>query len=168
MTRIGAGKVSDALIELMNKENGLRTQSWSDFQAIHLLDTITTIIEMSVRGAKMHGYTKVPDFIRLTGHTGLMGNMSLIPLGKTGFDENGNLVFSPRQGMSIEDMRELRAMFPQTAGSIALGINHAQIKAMMENEEIDYIIPYHMSGLKQAFRNIVGIAGWISYEKNAE
>ena len=98
----GKPLVPDSLIQKMNKENGLRTQSWSDFQLEHLLDNIVAIAELSTRGAKMHGYTKVPEFAEVLGRTGLMVNLSLIPAGSTGLDENGNLIYSSTEGMPIK------------------------------------------------------------------
>lgn len=161
-----ASMVSQSLIDEMNKENGLRTQSWSDFQLEHLLDQISAIADLSTRGAKMHGYTKVPEFVEVNGHTGLMINNSLIPEGRTGMDENGNLIFSPTEGMPIETADDLRSRFAATDGNIAIGINDEQILKLLEADNIDYVIPYHRSGLCLHLRQIAKIDKWSDYTKS--
>lgn len=160
------GWATDALVKKMNQENGLRTQSWSDMQLEHLLDNIVAICELATKKAKMHGYTKVPEFVEVLGRTGLMINMSLIPEGRTGLDRNGNLIFSSTEGMPIETAMELRDKYANTAGTICIGINDRQILELMKSPMIDYIIPYHISGLTQHMRSIANIGGWKSYEKH--
>lgn len=155
--------VSDALIALMNAENGLRHQSWSDFQSIHLLDTIVAIAELSTRKAKMQAYTKVPNFVKLVGRTGMMINLSLIPDGRTGFI-NGQLAFSNIEGMDFETAKKLRDTYANTTGTIAIGINDQQIKALLVSGEIDYVIPYHASGLNKELRRIVKLESWDDYQ----
>lgn len=155
--------VSDALIALMNAENGLRHQSWSDFQSIHLLDTIVAIAELSTRKAKMQAYTKVPNFVKLVGRTGMMINLSLIPDGRTGFI-NGKLAFSNIEGMDFETAKKLRDTYANTTGTIAIGINDQQIKALLASGEIDYVIPYHASGLNKELRRIVKLESWDDYQ----
>lgn len=157
--------VGQKLIDRMNEESGFRHQSWSDFQAMHLLDTIAAIIELSTRKAKVHAYTKVADLVRFLGDTGLMLNMSLIPAGDTGLDENGNLAFDPEEGIAYDVMQELRRRYHATAGNIAIGINNAQIRALLASDEIDYVIPYHISGLNADMRKRLGIRAWGDYSR---
>ena len=80
--------VPDSVIQYANQESGFRHQSWSDFQVIHMLDTMAAVIELAQRRAKMHAYTKVPAMVEMCGYTGMMINMSLIPYGITGLDAN--------------------------------------------------------------------------------
>ena len=155
--------VSDVLIEAMNAENGLRHQSWSDFEIVHLLDNIAAVIELSVRKAKMHAYTKVPEFVHVNGNTGIMINLSLIPAGKTGI-ENGKLVFSPTEGMDYQVAVDLRDQYHKTAGTIAIGIDDTQIEMLLNDPAIDYVIPYHASGMNAQLRKMAGIAGWSNYQ----
>ena len=155
--------VSDSLIESMNAENGLRHQSWSDFEIVHLLDNIAAVIELSVRKAKMQAYTKVPDFVHVNGNTGMMINLSLIPAGKTGI-KDGKLDFSPTEGMDFEVAVGLRGQYHKTAGTIAIGIDDKQIQMMLDDETIDYVIPYHTSGMNAQLRKMAGISGWADYE----
>ena len=151
--------ISDKLIEKMNKENGLRTQSWSDFQVIHLLDYISAIIELSTRGAKMQSYTKVPDFVKLMGDTGVMINLSLIP---KGFD--GTLNYDPIEGMPIEEALALREMFPNTAGTICIGITDKHIRILLADPNTDYVIPYHSSSLDKKTRQQMGMKVWEDFQ----
>lgn len=155
--------VSDALIEAMNAENGLRHQSWSDFEIVHLLDTIAAVIDLSVRKAKVQSYTKVPGFVHVNGNTGMMINLSLIPAGKNGM-KDGKLDFSPTEGMDYSVAVDLRDQYHKTTGTIAIGIDDAQIEMLLNDDTIDYVIPYHTSGMNKELRKMAGIAGWLDYE----
>lgn len=152
--------ISDELIRKMNQENGLRSQSWSDFQTYHILDYIAAVIELSTRDAKMQVYTKVPAYVRLMGETGAMINMSLIPAAK--FD--GTLQYDDVEGFVHEQAFELRKIYPDTAGTICIGIDDKQIDMLLENDDIDYVIPYHRSGMDAATRRKMRIPTWHDYE----
>lgn len=151
--------ISDKLIQKMNAENGLRSQSWSDFQVIHLLDYMAAVIELSTRGAKMQTYTKVPDFVNLMGDTGAMINLSLIP---SGF--NGKLEYDPIEGMPIETALELRDRFPNTAGTICIGITDKHIRMLLADPNTDYVIPYHSSSLDKKTRTQMGMKVWDDFQ----
>lgn len=158
-------RVGQALIDQMNEESGFRHQSWSDFQAMHLLDTVAAVIELATRNAKVHTYTKVSDMVRFLGMTNMAINMSLIPAGETGLKADGTLDFDPVEGINFDDMVNLRDEFHATAGNIAIGITDDQIRAMMASTYIDYIIPYHTSGLNADMRKRMGIRAWKDYTK---
>ena len=159
--RVGdADVIGDDLIAAMNRENGLRSQSWSDFQVIHLLDYVGAIIELSTKEAKMQSYTKVPDYVNLIGLTGMMINLSLIPTQEF----NGKLDFDSVEGMAFKIALELRDKYPSTAGTISIGVADEQIKLLLESADIDYVIPYHQSGMKKAVRKVMHIPSWESYE----
>lgn len=159
--RVGdADVIGDDLIAAMNKENGLRSQSWSDFQVIHLLDYVGAIIELSTKQAKMQSYTKVEDYVNLMGLTNMMINLSLIPTSEF----NGKLDFDSVEGMGMKIALELRDKYPSTAGTISIGVADEQIKMLLESMDIDYVIPYHQSGMKQAVRKVMHIPTWVSYE----
>lgn len=155
--------VPDAVLKYANDESGFRHQSWSDFVPTHLLDTMAAVIEMSIKQAKMHAYTKVPAMVELLGRTGMMLNMSLIPDGKTGIDRSGNLIWDSYEGMNYDTMLYLRDMFPNTAGNIAIGISDEQIQKLLQSNDIDYVIPYHASGMNQQMRGHMGLKGWLEY-----
>lgn len=159
--RIGdSQKLTDDLIATMNAENGLRSQSWSDFQVMHLLDYIGAIIELSARKAKMQVYTKVPDYVLLMGNTNQMINLSLIPVSEF----NGKLDFDSVEGMEFKRALELRDTYHATAGTISIGINDEQIRMLLDSGLIDYVIPYHQSGMAKVVRKEMHIPTWESYE----
>ena len=152
-----SAEITDSLIAAMAQGAGIRSQSWSDFQVMHLLDEIAMTIEMASRGAAMHEYTKVPDAVRLLGLTGRMLNMSLIPTR----DGNG---FDGVEGMPYETMLTLRNQYPDTAGNICIGVKDDQIRRLLASDEIDYVIPYHKSGNSKATRKLLKIPEWADYE----
>lgn len=156
--------ISKKLIADMNAENGLRYQSWSDFQAMHILDNIAAVMELATRGAKMQTYTKVPDFVTLNGKTGMMINMSLLAKGN-GFNADGNFAFDPIEGMPFEEMQKLRDQFPETAGNIIVAVSDEHLRALLASNDIDYVIPYHLSGLNENLRLMMSIEDWVDYTR---
>ena len=155
--------VSDSFIEAVNRENGMRFSSWSDWRIQHLLDYITAVIDNSVRGAAMHGYTKFGEEVRVLGKTGMMFNMSGVAGTQTGLNEDGSLSFSSTESMDVNEAIQLREEFPETAGLQCIGVSDAHIIALLRSDIIDYIIPYHISGLNAALRRMADIYGWDDY-----
>ena len=155
--------VSDSFIESVNNENGMRFSSWSDWRIEHLLDYITAVIDNSVRGAAMHGYTKFPDEVRVLGNTGMMFNMSGVAGTQTGLNEDGSLSFSETESINFEEAKALREEFPETAGLQCIGVGDEHIRQLLRSDIIDYVIPYHTSGLNAVLRRMVNIHGWKDY-----
>ena len=155
--------VSDSFIEAVNRENGMRFSSWSDWRIQHLLDYITAVIDNSVRGAAMHGYTKFGEEVRVLGKTGMMFNMSGVAGTQTGLNEDGSISFSPTESVDVNEAIQLRDEFPETAGLQCIGVSDAHIIALLRSDIIDYIIPYHVSGLNAALRRMADIYGWDDY-----
>lgn len=160
------GAVSDEFIRSVNAENGMRFSSWSDFQIQHMLDMMTAVIELGSRNTSMHGYTKFLEQVRIFGKTGMMFNMSGVPQG-TGLKADGSLDFSPTESVLVhsEDGSEYDAIrardeFPETAGLQCIGISPDHIKALLSSDIIDYIIPYHTSGLNASLRRMAQISNW--------
>lgn len=156
------GAVSDKFIEGVNAENGMRFDSWSDFQMKHMLDMITAVIDLSVRKSKMHGYTKFPEMVRIFGKTGMQFNLSGVP-GADGFLENGELFFSDTEGIDVDEAIKLRDQFPETAGLQCIGVSDEHIRALLRSDIVDYVIPYHTSGMNATLRKMAGIYGWKNY-----
>lgn len=152
--------IGDSLIEAMNRENGLRTQSWSDFQVIHLMDYIAATIELSTRNAKMQAYTKVPDYVHLMGNTNQMINLSLIPTA----DFNGTLRYDSTEGMDYKTALKLRDKYHSSVGTICIGMDDTQIRMLLADATIDYVIPYHKSGMSASTRKLMHIPAWNEYE----
>jgi hypothetical protein len=154
-------QIGDVLIANMNRENGLRSQSWSDFQVVHILDYIASTIELATRETKEQAYTKVPDYVELMGKTGVMINLSLIPTAKF----NGTLDYDSIEGMDYKRALELRDKYHATAGTICIGVDNEQIKMLLADATIDYVIPYHKSGMSAAIRKLMHIPTWSQYEE---
>ena len=155
-----SNRIGDVLIANMNKENGLRTQSWSDFQVIHILDYIASTIELATRNTKAQAYSKVPDYVELMGSTGVLINMSLIPTATF----NGSLDYDSVEGIDYKRALELRDKYHATAGTICIGVDNVQIKLLLADATIDYVIPYHRSGMSKALRKLMHIPTWSDYE----
>ena len=155
--------VTDSFIEEVNRENGMRFSSWSDWRIQHLLDYITAVIDNSVRGAAMHGYTKFGEEVRVLGKTGMMFNMSGVAGTQTGLNEDGSLSFSPTESIDVNEAIKLREEFPETAGLQCIGVSDDHIIALLRSDIIDYIIPYHVSGLNAGLRAMANIHGWADY-----
>ena len=155
--------VSDSFIESVNRENGMRFSSWSDWRIQHLLDYITAVIDNSVRGAAMHGYTKFGEEVRVLGKTGMMFNMSGVAGTQTGLNEDGSLSFSPTESIDVNEAIQLREEFPDTAGLQCIGVGDDHIIALLRSDIIDYVIPYHVSGLNAGLRAMANIHGWKDY-----
>ena len=155
--------VSDSFIEAVNRENGMRFSSWSDWRIQHMLDYITAVIDNSVRGAAMHGYTKFGEEVRVLGKTGMMFNMSGVAGTQTGLNEDGSLSFSPTESIDVNEAIQLREEFPETAGLQCIGVGNDHIRALLRSDIIDYVIPYHVSGLNSGLRAMANIYGWADY-----
>ncbi len=154
-------QIGDVLIANMNKENGLRSQSWSDFQVIHILDYIAATIELATRNTKEQAYTKVPDFAELMGQTGVMINLSLIPTAKF----NGKLEYDSTEGIDYKRSLELRDKYHATVGTICIGVDNVQIQMLLGDITVDYVIPYHKSGMSAVIRKAMHIPTWTQYEE---
>lgn len=138
-------KLTPSQVKKIEAIGGLRVQSFSYFETPHLLDMMQAVMDMSAKGLTSQAYTKVPNFAWVFGDTGIKINLSLIAEGD-GFDADGNLAFSPTEGMKIEDAMELRDAYSENVGTIIVGANDKHILACMQDDRIDYIIPFHRSG----------------------
>ena len=143
LTSLTKGEVQKLL-----HEGGVRIQSFSDFETVHLIDMMQVILDLSSMELTSQAYTKVPNFAWVFGDTGIKINLSLVGKG-TGLDANGKLVFDNKEGMNFEEAMRLRDRYPKNVGTILVGINDAHILAAMADDRIDFIIPFHKSGWKK-------------------
>lgn len=141
-------------VDAKNKNGGIRFQSFSDFEIVHLIDTMQVIMDMSRVGLAGQAYTKVPDFAWALGDTGMKINLSLIA---KDVDENGNLIFDNREGMNIDDAMALRDNYSENVGTILVAFTDEQIKAAMADDRIDFIIPFHRSQWKKRQYGAMGL-----------
>ena len=145
---------NDDNVEAKNLNGGIRLQSFSDFEIVHLIDTMQIIMDMSRVGLAGQAYTKVPDFAWALGDTGLKINLSLIA---KGVDENGKLIFDDVEGMPIADAMKLRDRYSKNVGTILVAFNDEQLLAAMADERVDYIIPFHRSQWKKSQYGAMGL-----------
>lgn len=144
----------DSRIKEKNDNGGLRVQSFSDFEIVHLIDMMQVIMDASRAGLHMQGYTKVQDFARAFGNTGLKINLSI---DAWGVDENGKLIFNDKEGMPVKDAFELREKYSKNVGTICCVYDDAQLIAAMADPRIDFIIPFHRSQWKKSQYKAMGM-----------
>ena len=145
---------NDDKVEDKNMNGGIRLQSFSDFEIVHLIDTMQIIMDMSRVGLAGQAYTKVPDFAWALGDTGLKINLSLIA---KGVDANGKLIFDDVEGMPIADAMKLRDRYSKNVGTILVAFNDEQLLAAMADERVDFIIPFHRSQWKKSQYEAMGL-----------
>lgn len=145
---------NDTSVNKKNRNGGIRMQSFSDFEIVHMIDTMQVIMDMARVGLAGQAYTKVPAFARAFGSTGLKINLSLIA---KGVDENGNLIFDDREGMPHETAFEIRNEFSKNVGTVLVIFTDEQLMAAMADPRIDYIIPFHRSQWKKKQYNAMGL-----------
>jgi Ni,Fe-hydrogenase III component G len=144
----------DDNVEEKNLNGGIRLQSFSDFEIVHLIDTMQIIMDMSRVGLAGQAYTKVPDFAWALGDTGLKINLSLIA---KGVDENGRLIFDDVEGMPIDTAVALRNRYSKNVGTILVAFNDEQLLAAMADDRVDFIIPFHRSQWKKSQYEAMGL-----------
>ena len=145
---------NDSAVEKKNLNGGIRMQSFSDFEIVHLIDTMQIIMDMSTVGLAGQAYTKVPEFAEAFGNTGLKINLSLIA---KGVDENGNLIFDDREGMPHKTAFGLRDKYSKNVGTIIVTFTDEQLLAAMADPRIDFIIPFHRSQWKKGQYGAMGL-----------
>ena len=144
----------DTSVAKKNRNGGIRMQSFSDFEIVHLVDTMQVIMDMSTVGLAGQAYTKVPEFALAFGDTGLKINLSLIA---KGVDENGKLIFDDREGMPHKTAFDIREKYSKNVGTIIVAFTDEQILAAMADERIDFIIPFHRSQWKKGQYGAMGL-----------
>lgn len=143
-----------AKVEEKNANGGLRLQSFSYFEIVHLIDSMQVIMDMSRVGLAGQAYTKVPDFAWALGDTGLKINLSLIA---KGVDSKGKLILDEVEGMAEADAMALRERYSDNVGTILVIFNDQQLLAAMADERIDFIIPFHRSQWKSDQYEAMGL-----------
>lgn len=144
----------DTTVDAKNRNGGLRLQSFSDFELVHLIDMMQVITDMASVGLAGQAYTKVPDFAWALGDTGLKINLSLIA---KGVDENGKLIFNDIEGMNHVEAKKLRDAYSKNVGTILVTFTDEQLIAAMQDDFVDFIIPFHRSQWKKTDYRILGL-----------
>ena len=180
---------SEADVNKANNLGGLRVFSFSDFEAIHLIDIVQVVMDCSTKGVMIQAYTKVPSFANLVKDTGIKLNRSLIPAnvgsknayayvngkavkidsdmwvedGIALVDGKEVLAFDTVEGIDITDENFLDMSDNHNVGNILVGISEKQIRLAMEDDFIDYIIPFHSNQAKSILE-AKGIHKWDNYK----
>ena len=145
---------NDDSVSEKNKRGGMRINSFSDFEIVHLIDMMQVIMDMSNVGLAGQAYTKVREFAEALGPTGLKINMSMIA---AGVDENGRIVFDEVEGMKWADVEDLRDKYPDNVGTVCVVFTEDQLFAAMADDRIDFIIPFHRSQWNKSNYKDIGL-----------
>lgn len=153
--------LSQSDIEKIKHIGGLRVQSFSDFETPHLIDMMQAVLDMAEMKLTSQAYTKVPNFARVFGDTGIKINLSLI--GQV--DETGKLVFDGKEGINPEEAFEIRNQHSKHVGTILVGANKESILAGWADDRIDMVIPFHRSGWKLSELETLGLTGYRDFTR---
>ena len=158
-------KYTPAQVKHINDLGGLRVFSYSDFEAVNLLDLVQIIQDAAVKGIKIQAYTKVPAFAKVVRNTGIKLNRSLIAHGTGVRYENGQAVLDldPVEGIDINDPDFFDSTDDRDIGNILVGMSDEQIRLAMASDFVDYIIPFHTS-LPGTILKAKGIDHWTNYK----
>ena len=143
------GQILDVPQELLDELSGyagMRFFSSSDFQAEHVVDLMQAFHDLEVRKAKAHAYTKVTDFVDIFGKTGMKIQTSVF----ANIDANGQIAEDNWQGMKWADAQRLREENPNV-GTVLVATDDAIVAWGLQQPWVDYIIPYHHSGLEKKY-----------------
>lgn len=143
-----SGQILDLPAKQIEELNGyavMRFFSSSDFQAEHVADLMQAIFDLQVRKAKAHVYTKVPAFVEIFGNTKMKVQTSIFAQ-----EVDGKIVEDSWQGMEWEKAKKFRAEHDHV-GTILVASSDEIVAWALEQDWIDYIIPFHYSGLESKF-----------------
>jgi len=133
-------------VQWVNNRAGMRIFSVSDFQIEHVFDLLQATIDMFAVGMKSHAYTKVVEFARIFGATGMKIQTSVFAVAQ----EDGTFKEDDKMGMAWKDAQELRKQH-KNVGTVMVTTSDAMTWWAMEQDWIDYIIPFHASGMEARF-----------------
>lgn len=145
---------NDSTVAEKNKNGGMRINSFSDFEIVHLIDMMQVIMDMSNVGLAGQAYTKVREFAEALGPTGLKINMSMIA---KGVGEDGRIIFDEVEGMKWDDVKDLRDKYADNVGTICVVFTEDQLLAAMNDDRIDFIIPFHRSQWSKSNYKDIGL-----------
>lgn len=161
---------------------GVRLQSFSDFVPHMYFDYMQLFAELAAKKLPVHAYTKEVLFAKIFGLTGAKINLSLVPAVveggvAPGLDTEGNYAWADpvrdAEGSVIQQGQTFpfdEAMAIQNAegyskncGAIAVGISDAHIEKMLDDPNIQFIIPYHKSSLNAIVARMTNIDQYKDY-----
>lgn len=151
-------------VNYLNMIGGLRWNSFSDFEIPHLIDFMQILLDMTHKGLMGMAYTKVPELVKVFGPCGVKFNLSLIPKvdkdGNVEHDKDGRIVFDGVEGMSLEEAMELRDKYPDNVCTILVAKDQEHMREAMEDDRVDFIIPFHRSKWTMDEFDRLGLKGY--------
>lgn len=123
-----------------NLHGGIRFNSFSDFETVHMIDCMQAIMDMSRVGLAGFGYTKQKAFAEIFGKTGLKIDMSCVAKGV--MQDGKHIIFDDVEGMNHKDALKLRN---GNVGIVCVVFTDDQLRAALCDERIDYVLPFHRS-----------------------
>lgn len=161
-------RLSDSDIEKVKHIGGLRIQSFSDFEVVHVIDMMQAVMDMASKKLTAQAYTKVPAFADIFGGTGIKINLSLIQKmdenGNPVYDSEGRLVFDPIEGIDPEEAIRIREKYSNNVGTILVGVSRQQILDAWADDRVDMVIPFHRSGWSLAEFEKLGLKGYEDFQ----
>ena len=141
---------------------GLRIQSFSDLEMVHIIDMMQAVVDMASRNLTAQAYTKVPAFADIFGGTGIKINLSLI--GRYN-EETGQLEFDGKEGIDPDEAFRLRKKYSKHVGTILVGSDDVSILKAWADDRIDMVIPFHRSGWKVKEFSKLGLNNYKDYTR---
>lgn len=160
-------------IEAYNRAAGFRLNSQTDLRPWHVIDTAQFLMDLGGAGGMAHVYTRVVEFARIFGRTGLKLNLS------TEVTDPVDLPGAARQGrLTRAEFRALHARHgdpmwndmngtPQAEalalrrnpdiGTMLVATSEYQLWWGLESPVIDMIIPYHRGAVPKEVEAHLGV-----------
>lgn len=161
---------------------GVRLQSFSDFVPHMYFDYMQLFAELAAKKLPVHAYTKEVLFAKIFGLTGAKINLSLVPAVveggvAPGLDAEGNYAWADPIRDTEDNIIQQGQTFPfdeamaiqnaegysKNCGAIAVGISDAHIEKMLDDPNIQFIIPYHKSSLNAIVARMTNIDKYKDY-----
>lgn len=138
-------------IQQYNNRAGFRLNSSTDFKPEHTMDFIQAVTDANAKGLQLHAYTKEPEFIEIFGDSGIKINTSIAASGgmKNGVPDPSSVKMDINNGMDWGDVKKYRNKYDDV-GAVFVAQNEGQLQWALDEDWIDYIIPYHASGQKKS------------------
>lgn len=130
-------KLSQTVVNNLNKHYGLRWYSFSDYSGAFIVENMQQVTDAAIRGLKGLAYTKDTDYARIFAPTGMNINISVYAK-KT---ENGYII-DEKQSANIDEAIKLREQYPNV-GIVVVATDNAGVEWALEQKWSDVVIPFH-------------------------
>jgi len=139
------------LREYLNARAGFRIFSTSDFQIEHAMDLMQLVQDLHITDMIAHAYTKVEDFVRTFGKTGLKIQCSVFGVEQTNADGTFEIKQDTTMGMEWEAAKKFRKIEGGNVGTVFVTTSENMTHWALQQPWIDYIIPFHASGMPKEY-----------------